>query len=256
MTQRFYKSYAPRFGSYANPTPYKIEESPYYFWWLALTLNEDYIAFCETKAARRKDEKRMRQIYEDFGDVRYDGNKHIAFTKWWLTKMPNGEQRGEYLFAEKLTGKFVQIVSDIETAKTLLADPENELLIRIPKVGQRRHINKAISRILKKTMTFISGKASKRLADSTARYRLSRPIQAKVLKTAFAVYEGYEKVIQIGAVLSTTEVAKAVGIKVNTARIKDEVLNEDYYKRVLSVAVSRKKRIAADAIANVIWQFP
>ena len=257
MTIRFYKSYAPRFGSYLNPIKWKIEESHYYFWWLALTLNEDYRKFCASKNAKKKDLKQMLKIYEDFGDVSYVGDKHIAFTKWWLTKMPNGETRGEYLFAEKQTGKFVQKVSDIETAKALLAD-ENELLIRIPKVGQRRHIDKAINRILKKEMTFVSGKQSKRLglSESTARYRLSKPTQVRVLKAAFALYEEYEKVRRNGAVWDANAAAKAVGLIVKTRPPKDEVFSSEDKERTISVAVSRKKGMAIAAIANVIWQFP
>ena len=31
------------------------------------------------------------QVYEDFGDVRYEGDKYLAFTKWWRGKVSDTE---------------------------------------------------------------------------------------------------------------------------------------------------------------------
>jgi hypothetical protein len=102
--RRYFISQYPTFGSYANPTKWKIEQSPYFYWWLALTLNGDYVALCGNPSANRfKTKKKLLKVYEDFGDVRYEGDRYVAFAKWWNAKLANGETKGAYLFAEPLT---------------------------------------------------------------------------------------------------------------------------------------------------------
>ena len=69
-------------------------------------------------------------MYEDFGDVRYEGDRYVAFAKWWNAKLANGETKGAYLFAEPLIEMKVEVVEDIDTAERLIAD-EDELLIHL-----------------------------------------------------------------------------------------------------------------------------
>ena len=45
--------------------------------------------------------------------------------------------------------------------------------------------------------------------------------------------------------------AKAIGLKVER-RVKDEAYDTAYKARIVSVAISRKKKLAIDAIANVV----
>ena len=112
--RRYFISQYPTFGSYANPTKWKIEQSPYFYWWLALTLNGDYVALCGNPSANRfKTKKKLLKVYEDFGDVRYEGDRYVAFAKWWNAKLANGETKGAYLFAEPLTEMKVELVEDI-----------------------------------------------------------------------------------------------------------------------------------------------
>ena len=93
--RRYFISQYPTFGSYANPTKWKIEQSPYFYWWLALTLNDDYVALCKNPSANHfKTKKELLKVYEDFGDVRFEGDRYIAFAKWWNAKLANGETKG------------------------------------------------------------------------------------------------------------------------------------------------------------------
>ena len=89
--RRYFITQHPTFGSYANPIASKIEKSPYFYWWLALTLNKDYITLCDALSVEQKSSTNtaIRQVYEDFGDVRYEGDKYLAFTKWWSCSTPS-----------------------------------------------------------------------------------------------------------------------------------------------------------------------
>ena len=81
--RRFFLTQHPTFGSYANPIKNRIEKSPYFYWWLALTLNDDYVELCNNPSSKRfKTNELIQKTYKDFGDVRYEGDKHLAFTKW------------------------------------------------------------------------------------------------------------------------------------------------------------------------------
>ena len=115
--RRYFFSQHPTFGSYANPIASKIEKSPYFYWWLALTLNSDYIEICSNPSANRfKTNDKIKQIYNDSFDVRYEGDKYIAFTKRWRSKVNNTETSGEYLFAEPITINKVILSEDRDTA--------------------------------------------------------------------------------------------------------------------------------------------
>ena len=249
--RRYFISQYPTFGSYSNPTKWKVEQSPYFYWWLGLTLNSDYQIFCENPSANRfKTNKRIKRVYEDFGDVRYEGDKYIAFSKWWNAKLPNDETRGAFLFAEPLTEMKVELVNDVETAKALLAD-EDELLIRVSKGLKRTHIDKALNRIFSKNIDFEKGRQTRNPNRSNARYSLSKPITIDSLQMAFAVYQLIGDAERSGIKLKNYDVAKQVGLEVKQRNTDSEQWDRAYESRVVSVAVSRKKKVAVDAIKAV-----
>ena len=239
------------FGSYAKPTKWKIEQSPYFFWWLALTLNDDYVALCEKQSASRfKTKKKLLAVYEDFGDVRYEGDRYLAFAKWWNAKLANGETKGAYLFAEPLTEMKVELVKDVATAERLIGD-EDELLIRVSKGMKRTHIDKTLNRLFKKHIEFEKGRQTRNPNRSNARYSLSKPIAIDSLQTAFALYDLIEQAEANGEKVNNYALAKQVGIEVKQ-RYTEEEWDVAYKRRVVSVAVSRKKKVAVDAIKSVV----
>ena len=69
------------------------EQTVYYWWWQFLRRNDEYLQCCE-----RNGKGRLRKLYGDFGDVRGD-----SYRDWLYEKMPTGETRKEYLFAEAPT---------------------------------------------------------------------------------------------------------------------------------------------------------
>ena len=248
--RRYFISQYPTFGSFANPTKWKIEQSPYFFWWLALTLNVAYVALCGNPSANRfKTKKKLLKVYEDFGDVRYEGDRYVAFAKWWNAKLADGETKGAYLFAEPLTEMKVEVVEDAVTAERLIAD-EDELLIRVSKGMKRTHIDKTLNRIFKKHIEFEKGRQTRNPNRSNARYSLSKQITDS-LQTAFALYDLIEQAETEDTKVSNYALAKQVGIEVKQRNTEEE-WDIAYERRVVSVAVSRKKKVAVDAISNVV----
>ena len=67
---------------------------------------------------------------------------------------------------------------------------------------------------------------------------------------SFDVYEQIKLAQSTSEKLQNTKLAKKVGLTVGT-RTKDEAYDKAYEARQISGAISRKKKIAADAITNV-----
>ena len=253
--RRFFITQHPTFGSYANPIKSKIEQSPYFFWWLALTLNDEYVTHCaevsvEQKTQTEKQKSKIQQIYADFGDVRYEGDKYLAFTKWWNSKVNDTETRGVYLFSEPQSVSKVMLIDD-KDIETQAVDDESSLLIRVPKNIRRKQIDTAIDRIFAKELEFERGRQVRNPNRSNARYHLTKPIKIENLKASFDVYE-IQRLAQLNdEKVDNKKLAKAIGLKVER-RITDEEFDAASEARVVSVAISRKKKLAIDAIANVI----
>ena len=208
------------------------------------------MALCRNPSANRfKTKKKLLKVYEDFGDVRYEGDRYVALAKWWNAKLANGETKGAYLFAEPLTEMKVELVEDIDTAERLIAD-EDELLIRVSKGMKRTHIDKTLNRLFKKHIEFEKGRQTRNPNRSNARYSLSKPIAIDSLQTAFVLYDLIEQAETEGTKANNYALAKQVGIEVEQ-RNTDEEWNVAYKRRVVSVAVSRKKKVAIDAIKFV-----
>lgn len=143
----------------------------------------------------------------------------------------------------------IQQVEDIDTAERLIAD-EDELLIRVSKGMKRTHIDKTLNRLFKKHVEFEKGRQTRNPNRSNARYSLSKPIANDSLQTAFALYDLIEQAEANGEKVNNYALAKQVGIEVEQRNIKEE-WNVAYKRRVVSVAVSRKKKVAVDAIFTV-----
>lgn len=249
--KRFFITQHPKFGR-TEPNKSLIEKSPYYYWWLALTLNEDYLSLCEQMPAKQTNETETKALttYRDFGDVRYTGDKYSAFKEWWKRKVSADETKGEYLFAEPLSATKVELIEESEAAQQASNDASS-LLIRVPKTFGRRQIDNAIDRILAKEMTFEEGWQVRNPNRSNARYHLSVGVKIENLKTAFDVYEELKAAEENNEKISNTKLAKKVGLKVQR-RVKDEAYDRAYEARITSMAISRKKKLASDAISNVI----
>jgi hypothetical protein len=251
--KRFFISPHPTFGSYKNPIPAKIEKSPYYYWWLALTLNDDYLELCSSlsEPACNPPTTSTLRVAVDFGDVSYIGSKYEAFTNWWCEKLSNQDTKGTYLFAEPITASKLELINDKKQALAASQDASS-LLINIPKHLNRRQIDKALDALFKKELTFEKGRQTRNPSRSNARYSLSKPVMADSLKSAFDIIEAEREALAIGKKLSNVQLADKVGLKVEISeatRAEQDGLAE-YEIYLLSTTVSRKKKLAKTAIAN------
>ena len=237
--KRYFISHAPRFGSYKNPVHWKVEQSPYYFWWLALRNGIKYDG---------QNPKLMFEGSAGFGEILCSGDTHISFTKWWLEMLPNGERRGEFLFAEPLTKRGTRIVNNIAEAEETLLD-NSSVLVRIDLSGQRKFIDLSLDVIIRKNVVFEKGRTVKNPSLSKAKFSISKPVQVEAVKRVFKVYELKEE--NFG--LSNFEVFKKLGVKLEQQAA--ETVGD--YRRRISTLISRDYGTAKRMVKNVFeGKFP
>jgi len=253
---RHFVSHAPRFGSYKEPRAFLVKQSPYYWWWWALTQNAEYTALCAAQHQRastsgdfEKPQSDMLKVYEDFGDVRYDGDRYRAFCAWWRNRVNTNEERGAYLFAEPLRGVWTHLATDAKQAADY-ATSDDWLVIAIPMPQQRRYVDKSINRLLKKHLPTERGKTVANPALSNARYHLSKPVSVARIERAFALYE--LKHSERGKRMSNVKLADTVGLtsKPSDKRKADETVDATVQKNTVSTLVSRELRYARALITH------
>ena len=107
----------------------------------------------------------------------------------------------------------------------------------------------------KKHIEFETGRQTRNPNCSNARYSLSKPIAIDSLQTAFALYDLIEQAEVNGRKVNNYALAKLVGIEVEQRNTEEE-WDIACKRRIVPVAVSRKKKVAIDAIksvANVVF---
>lgn len=249
--RRYFLSQHPTFGRTPVPAAFKVEASPYYWWWYALTLNADYAEACANGGLG------CERVFEDFGDVRYEGNRHAAFKTWWNERVNTLEQRGAYLFAEPvLRGKSVSIVTDVDTAAEAI-EAEERILVNIPLDAQRKHIEWRLNNILKKHLKPEAARLVKSVRKSKARYSLEKPILPDALKKCFDLYDVKQEAAAQGEKVSNFDLAKRARIKVQEREKADEASSPESHRRTVSATVSRYIRQAERMIEHTAHrQFP
>lgn len=253
---RFFHSPYPTFGRQKQPSQKKIEASPYFWWWYALTLNNDYAELCEQKATNtvlNTTDARMMKLNEDFGDVRYEGDRYVAFKQWWTERVNTNEQRGVYLFAEPPHTASVSVIQHVDEAAAALSS-EDTVLIAVNVTRQRRHIDGRIDRILRKHMGELKrGRQVRNPKLSAARYRLSKAVQAQTLKKTFAVYDIRTAAAAEGRRVSNWEVAKLAKLGYRQREKGLDVYDETAVKRVVSAIVARHVKHANTMIESAAF---
>jgi hypothetical protein len=255
---RFFISPHPTFKSYKAPDKERVEKSPYYWWWYALTLNDEYLAVCDDADGAHKGgklatscEEEIRQVYTDFGDVRYEGDRYKAFCDWWRAPVSTGERRGEYLFAEPVHASTVKVLegaTDVERAMT----SDDTIIVSIPLNRQRQHVNKAIDRLLKKHMQTEKGRAVRNPSHSKARYSLSKPSVPNALKKSFELYTARRQSLFDDIKTSNGELAKLTNLNYTVSfNFDNENSDNAARNRTISVIVSRHIASAKKTIHNI-----
>jgi len=99
---------------------------------------------------------------------------------------------------------------------------------------------------------FEKGRKVRNPSRSNARYHLTKPIKAENLKEAFDVYEIERLAKQKGEKVSNVQLAKAIGLEVKQKNTDEQAEDYAYKNELLNTKVWRRKKIAKDAIANVV----
>jgi hypothetical protein len=246
----------PTFGSYKNPVAFRVEASPYFWWWYALTLNDDYLAVCDSEGntdrvskVYGKDQRaQIARVYADFGDVRYEGSRYIAFAQWWTRKIDGSATRGVYLFAEPALDARVMQLEDSEAFEHAIQS--GYVVVQIPRGLQRKYADKVLDRILKKELQAKKGRTASLPKNSQARYHLDRPLQAKALKKMFDLFDLDKKQNTLGSKSTRAAMAKRVNL-VHRPRAQDNsVTDVKVVERTMTIEVSRYIGNARKLIQN------
>lgn len=261
---RFFISPHPTFGNYAQPHKWKVEASPYFWWWYALTQNAEYKLLTQDIVAGAVDvdtlteqQQKMLTVYEDFGDVGFEGCRYAAFARWWRNRVNTNETRGERLFAEPLLQRSVRLLQHVDDAAAVL-NSDDMLVLAVPRDMQRQHIDKAIDRILRKHVVTHKGRAIRNPKLSQARYSMSKPVLAQSMKKAFDVYDLRTAAAEEGVKLPNEKVAKAAKIAYTQKSVDNEAeFTPAERKRVVSAIVARHYKDAKTMIENsAVGVFP
>ena len=208
---------------------------------------------CEQKAANsmlNTTDARMLKVYEDFGDVRYEGDRYVAFKQWWTERVNTNEQRGVYLFAEPPHTASVSVIQHVDEAAAALSS-EDTVLIAVNVTRQRKHIDTRIERILRKRMGELKrGRQVRNPKLSQARYRLSKAVQAQTLKKTFAVYDIRTAAAAEGRRVSNWDVAQLAKLDYRQRDKGLDIYDETAVKRVVSAIVARHMKDAKSMIEN------
>ena len=240
---RFFISPHPTFGNYKKPVKWKVEASPYFWWWYALTLNEDYKKLCERKAsgevvlAETAEQEKQLKVYEDFGDLHYTSCRYAAFASWWTKRVNTLESRGEYLFAEPYIRTAASKLDTVEAAQAAV-ESENTLVFSVQLNRQRQHVDKAIDRLLQKHMHTVKGRTVRNPKLSSARYSLGTSVVVDALKKTFDVYDARCAAELQGEQITNWQIAQKVKLVVKERKRKDEDRDTAAERRNTTVVVS------------------
>ena len=227
-----------------------IQASLYYWWWYGMTLNDEYIKCCANGGKGK-----LSKLYEEFGDVRYQGDKSNAFWNWWSAKVgtyKDGEKlkRGEYLFAEPAFEKAMKVITDVDSCEAVI-DDANQILVSVPLTITREAILRMFKRHLNNAHTGVAGKAARSVANSQALYKPASIPQVRRVKEMFDAYDMIEKSKRDGKRLNNWKVAKEVGIQVKIKQLPNEQTNIYDQRQADAEKVSKLLSQAKATIANV-----
>ena len=149
----------------SNP-PATVKESPYYWWFMFLRLNEDYKATCKAKGKGK-----CAAIYKDFGNI-YATN----FKDWWNAK--------DGLFSEPRRGYRMSIAMNQEELAPFNSDEVLNLVV--PLTWSQRSLKKAFSQLVLSKVE--KGKRGISVEKSEAQYRISGRWHAEAMAMAYKIY--------------------------------------------------------------------
>ena len=206
--------------------PNSVTESPYFWWFTFLRLNQDYKATCEAdgKGACAK-------LFEDFGNVH-----KMNFKEWWTERA--------HLFSEPKKGHKMYVATSLNDIAPFNSDEVLNLVV--PLTWSQRRLKKGFAQHILKLVE--KGSRGISVIESEAQYKLGGRWSIDAFKHALAVYvekrksESEEKKVPLADIAiranlpyATREKAKE-GIKNQhtvDVRATLTVLADRHYKRAL-----------------------
>lgn len=149
----------------AHP-PKSVTNSPYYWWFKFLQLNEDYKKTCAAGG-----QGACAELYADFGDV-----YNTDFKSWW------GQHA--HLFAEQRSQYRFRIAKSAE--ELVPFDSEYAVNLTVPLTFDRRALLENFERVILSKVA--KSKRGVQVEDSDAKYKLSGKWHIEAMATAYKVY--------------------------------------------------------------------
>ena len=236
---------APNFGTKNKPAKLSLQtRSPYYWWWVYLRRNEDYIKCCENGGKGK-----YAKLYKDFGDVREDN-----FKKWW-------KEKGVELFSEKHVSEGGDMVLMELTDKSQWSDAwtlDKVLVVAMPLSSSKRYLQSRFNALLKKRHTTKRGRQYKAFEESSAKYPLAKNYTIRNLETTLAVYDEYLKHKGQVPKVPYWKIGQNMRLVPSAMTTDSMSMNErQVYRNVMGASVKRYITNAEKIIANAaLGKFP
>lgn len=185
------KSY-PTFGRQRKPfdeknPPKTVTDSPYYWWYMFLKLNEKYSQTCSDNG-----QGDYAALYEDFGNVH-----QTNFKDWWNEKV--------ILFSEPKQGYKMMIAKS--AADIAPFDSDEVLNLIVPLNRSQRSLKKTFANLVLSKIE--KGKRGVSVEESKAKYRLSGKWHIEALATAYKIYTLRQQAVAAGIKVAWADIAIA-----------------------------------------------
>ncbi len=230
----------PTFGRSRKPfdektPPNTVTESPYYWWFMFLRLNEDYLATCKANGRGK-----CAKLYKDFGDV-YKTN----FKDWWGERV--------HLFAEPRKGFRMKIAN----TEAELAPFNNDEVINlvVPLTWSRRVLKKRFSELVLNKLE--KGKRGVSVVETEADYKLGGKWNIDALKNAYNVYVekqkslSEDKKVPLADIAIRAKLPYALREKAKEGVKKDETVDIRYTLTILATRhLKRAEKFIKSSITN------
>lgn len=236
---------APNFGTKNKPAKISLQtRSPYYWWWVYLRRNEDYLKCCENGGKGK-----YAKLYKDFGDVREDN-----FKKWW-------KEKGVELFSEKHVSEggdmvLMELTDKAQWNKSWTDD--KVLVVAMPLTSSKRYLQSRFNDLLNKRHTIKRGRQYKTFEESSAKYPLAKNYTIRNLETTLAVYDEYLKHKGQIPKVPYWKIGQSMRLVPSAMTTDNMSMNErQVYRNVMGASVKRYITNAEKMIANAgLGKFP
>ena len=210
----------PTFGRQRRPydennPPKTVTDSPYYWWYVYLKLNEDYYKTCQANG-----DGKLAGLYKDFGDI-YTMN----FKEWWQSRV--------ILFAEPKPKYRMMVANSMSDIAPFNSDEVLNLVV--PLNRSQRSLKKAFTYLVLKKLE--KGRRGVSTETSEAKYKLSGKWHIEALKTAYKVYVTKKNYEKEGTKKAWADIAIEIQLPYANSLTNDKKINSDIRKTLTMLTI-------------------